>query len=122
MNNSQPVWIPTGQNLEKGQSNALAVQARAKPTRDQYRDLLAIQLQQIVDADKTEAMSAMEMSLDQLPELYLIASSEPPRNWGESLASSDSMQNLLNRIDWTQPGIQSSRPLPSLREVLEQLP
>lgn len=122
MNTSQQVWIPAGPTLSKPQALALAVPVRAKPERDQYLQLLEIHLQKLVDANKTEARQALEMSQEQAPEMSLIARNNPAQSWGAQILHSDSMQILLNRIDWTQPGTALSKPLPSLQEVLEQLP
>lgn len=122
MTTSPQVWIPAGPTLSKSQAQALAVQTRAKPAYSLYLDLLSNQIQKMVDEDKQEAQLALEMSQEQAPEMSLIAKSQFQGNWGAYIVNSDSMQILLNQIDWTLPGMLSSQPLPSLRELLEQLP
>jgi hypothetical protein len=117
MNTSQQIWIPAGPNLSKAQAQALAVQVQSKPDYDLYVSLLASQIQKMVDGDKSEAKRLMQ---DYCPQIAMEA---PMEGWGESLVEfSDSMTMILNRIDWTQPGMLSSQPPLSLWEILEQLP
>jgi hypothetical protein len=121
MNTEQTYWIPDG-DLTPSEAMALAVPASVKPSREVYRDLLARKLQKAVDLEPREALAAMEMSLENLPEIYLIAQDQPPKYWGTALVMSDTVSSLLNRIDWSQPGSLKNLPLQSLREMLEQMP
>lgn len=123
MNTSPQAWLPAGQDLSREQSRLLSVPTRSKPTPSLYRDLLARKLQVLIDADPKEAQRAMEMSREQAPELWMIAENEPRRNWGQALMSSDSMQILLNQVDWSLPGMVREAPTEqSLIELLEQIP
>ena len=123
MSTSPQAWLPAGQDLSREQSRLLSVPARAKPTLSLYLDLLARKLQALIDADPKEAQWAMEMSQEQAPELWMIAENEPRQNWGQALTLSDSMQALLNQVDWTLPGTVREAPTDeSLREILEQIP
>jgi hypothetical protein len=117
MNTAQQVWIPTGQNLDPALAQVLAVQVQSKPDYSLYTSLLARQIQKMVDEDKKEAKRLME---DYQPQ---IAMEVPMAGWGVNLVEySDSMAMILNQIDWTQPGMLLSQTLPSLWEILEQLP
>lgn len=122
MNNSQTVWMPAGPDLSPEQAAVLSVPALEKPEPDQYPQLLADKLQRLVDADPEAARRALEMSQEQAPELYLIAEEVPPDQWGQALTSSESMQSLSNRVEWSLPGTTEPAPPLSLREILEQLP
>lgn len=122
MNTSPQAWIPAGQDLSREQALALSVPARAKPTPDLYRDLLAQKLQALIDADPKEAQRALEMSQEQAPEWWTIAEYQPPRQWGQALTSSDSIQIPLSLIDWTQEGnLREAPPEQTIRNVLEVL-
>ena len=121
MNNMQTYWIPKG-SLTPGQASLLSVPATAKPSQDLLRPLLARKLQSLIDQSPQEAQAALEMSQEQAPELYLIAKNETRSQWAQALTNSDSMQSLLSRIDWTQPGSLESLPPQNLQELLEQMP
>ncbi len=121
MNTHQTYWIPDG-DLEPSEAMALAVPTSAKPRREVYRDLLARKLQKAVDLEPREALAAMEMSQEHLPEIFQIAQDQPPKYWGTALVMSDTVSTLWSRIDWGQPGSLENLPLQSLREVLEQMP
>jgi len=122
MNDSQTVWMPAGPDLSPEQAAALSVPSLEKPAPDQYPQLLADKLQRLVDSDPEEARRALEMSQEQAPELYLIAEEVPPDQWGQALTSSESMQSLSNRVEWSLPGTTQPPQPQSLREILEQLP
>lgn len=129
MNSSLKFWIPAG-DLTVGQSMLLAVPATAKPDRQVYQALLAKKLQDLVDQSPEQARAAMEMSPEHLPEVYLIGLEQPQTQWGISLANSDSMDSLMSRIDWTQPGQVATpsgdeleiHPQRDLQSLLEHLP
>ena len=122
MTNTIKFWTPAG-NLTQGQAQLLAVPASTKPARDLFDSKLAARLQALVDQSPREAQSALEMSQEHLPELWLIAQNQPSRQWGQSLTSSDSMHSLINQIDWSLPGsLQSQEEMPqSLQGLLENL-
>ena len=121
MTSTQTVWVPSG-DLTPEQALALSVVSPSTPRRDEYQELLAQKLQQWVDKDQPEATRAMEMSREQAPEPFLLSQTEPPQEWGMSLTTSDSVQSLLNRVRWNEPGSQMPQPISGLRQFLEQLP
>ena len=122
MSSSRKVWIPGGAPPEA--EMALSVEPPRRPmTPALYRSLLVLKLDSLIQADPQAARSALEMSQEQAPELYLIAQNQPIRQWPQSLMSSDSMHSLLSRLDWTMPGKVQSLPQHSdLQSLLEQLP
>ena len=121
MNSSLKFWVPAG-DLSEGQAMLLAVPATAKPDRQAYQGMLAQKLQDLVDESPQLARTALEMSLEQAPELSQIAQEQPPTQWGISLTSSDSMASLLSRLDWSKPGQVQTYPQTDLQSLLEQLP
>jgi hypothetical protein len=70
-----------------------------RPLTEQERDRQSLleHLQNLVKADPKEARAAMEMSPEHLPEPYLIAQNQFPREWATALMNSDSMHSLLSR-------------------------
>jgi hypothetical protein len=122
MSNTKTFWQPAG-NLSDAQAQALCVMARAKPDQSIYQSLLARKLQQLIDQSPKEALSALEMSQEQAPELYLLAQNQPQTQWAQALMNSDSMHSLMARVDWNLPGQQVAEPPEtSLQSLLEQLP
>jgi len=121
MTNTRKFWIPMG-DLTPAQAHVLAVPASAKPDWEVHKFLLTQKLQRLIDQNPQEAREALEMSQEQAPELSLIAQDQLASQWSTSLTNSDSMQNLLSQIDWSQPGQLQSLPEQELRSLLEQLP
>jgi len=118
MNNTETVWVPASQSLTQGQRKALAVPAKAKPEQWLYNDLLKEKLQGLVDQDPAEAKWTLLIPPDMAPIEWM----HPPREWGQAIWFSDSVQSLLNQIDWAQPGQLRETPDMSLQEILEQIP
>jgi hypothetical protein len=94
------------------------------------RDLMAHKLEAMVNQDPREALSAMEMSNDQAPELWEIAQNNPRHEWGAQIMQTDGAQKLLNLIDWTKenkgrfPLTESQKATlaeTSLRSILEMM-
>ena len=121
MNNTSTFWMPEG-DLTEGQQALLSVQASAKPDPQVYQMMLASKLQALVNSDPQQARATLEMSQEQLPELWLISQEHPQTQWGMSLTSSDSMGSLLSRLDWSQPGQFQLLEQSDLQSLLEQLP
>jgi hypothetical protein len=122
MRNTKTFWQPAG-NLSAAQAQALSVMAGEKPDQAIYQTLLTQKLQQLIDLSPQEALSALEMSQEQAPELYLIAQNQFPKEWAACLARSDSLHSLIAQVDWDLPGEQISEPIEtSLQSLLEQLP
>lgn len=125
MSNSSKHWLPAG-SLTPAQQRALSVPMPPSPmTQDKHLLLLEDKLQRLAQQLTPEELSnLLEMSTEQLPELYSLAQDGlPPEQIPAALMETDSLRALLNLIDWSQPG--SERPSPeseSLREILEQLP
>jgi len=88
--------------------------------------LLAEKLSHEIMADVPEARQALLMSEDVAPELAGIKGNYQPKEWGQQIARSDGMNQLLARLDWNQEIQNGYKPLPrpeaiSLRETLEQI-
>ncbi len=119
MNNSKKVWVPKG--LPRNQAQALSVQnPGSKPmTLDLYRHLLAAKLSSLIQADPQEALGVMEMSMEELPELYSIAQQQPVREWASAIVWGDTLMPILAQV--TTQGTVESVPEQSLRQVIEAL-
>jgi hypothetical protein len=89
-------------------------------TLDLYRHLLIAKLDRLIQADPQEARQAMEMSLEQAPELYSIAQQQPVSEWASAIVQGDTLMPLLSQV--TAQGTLEQVPPQSLLEILEQLP
>lgn len=122
MRNLTKYWIPSG-DLTQGQAEALAVPTQTKPAEFSiYQHQLISKLQNLIDHSKTEAKDALEMSIEHLPEMYQIAKDRFPKEWAVSMVYSDTMHNLISRIDWTKAGQVIELEEQSLQKILEQMP
>jgi hypothetical protein len=85
------------------------------------RDRLKLErhLSALVEADLQAAREAMEMSQEHLPEIYLIAQNQFPREWATALMNSDSMGSLLSR---SPSPVKEMLQAPDLQSLLEMLP
>lgn len=115
-------WVPDGA-LHGGQGLALAVAYPSKPLQNMFTGLLTKKLQHSIDnMFHQEAQDTMEMSSEHLPEIYLIGKNQTSDQWAYSIAHSDSMHMLINRIDWSKPGSFQWLEPQGLMSILEQLP
>lgn len=125
MSNSSKHWLPAAPGLTLGQRWALAVPERTSGpmTQQQYLLRLEDKLQQLArPLTPSELRAALELSQEQLPEIYSLAQEGLTADeLGTVLLQSDSLQLLLNRIDWTSPGETRPSREQSLDEILEQL-
>ena len=129
MANLNRVWFPRTEALTETQRAALMVPyqgQRQQMNRSILLSLLAEKLGREVMADVQEARSALMMSEDHAPELAEIQNNYQPKEWGQQIARSDGMTQLLDRLDWSQEVQNGYSPLPrpeaiSLLETLEQI-
>lgn len=125
MNTTSKRWLPAG-SLTPAQQWALSVPARTHAPMDQQQYLLRLEdkLQQLAQQlTPKERRAVLEVSQEYLPEIYSLAQEGlTPPELAEALMRSDSLQMLLNLIDWSRPGIEreTSRET-SLDEFLEHL-
>lgn len=123
MNSTSKLWLPAGPGLTLGQRWALAVPATGEQpmTEEQHRLRLESKLRQLIEADEEQARAALEMSQDEAPELWTLAQEWTAKDWPTLLLNSDSLQSLLNRVDYSLPGSLREPREQSLLEILEQM-
>lgn len=121
MSNSNMAWVPSG--LPPALARALSVPHPGKTamTRDLYLSLLESKLGRLIQENPQEAQQAMEMSLEQVPEMYAIAQSQPPTAWATAIVQSDSLMPVLAKVSVAN-GTQELQQPQSLMEILELLP
>lgn len=129
MSNSSKHWLPAGESLSPGQQWALAVPERTSGpmTQEQHRLRLETKLRLAAEAvpSPRELKQVLRMSEETLPEVWALAhESLAPDQLAGALMESESLNALLNLIEWDQPGTLKPSPEepPNLREILEQLP
>lgn len=86
-----------------------------------FKSLLEDRLRDLVQADPQQAERQLQMSAEHMPELYLIARNNPPRDYPQQIVMSDQMQIILNRIDFQKGVITHLAPseMPTLQEIVE---
>ena len=100
-------------------------QAVSPQQRQDDRKRLSSHLTQLVKDDLEQARQALEMSQEQLPEMYQISQNQPERAWPLSVMNSDSMHSLLYRpqsLQQHQQMMDSLLATDDLASLLEQLP
>ncbi|MDR3428080.1 hypothetical protein [Silvimonas sp.] len=124
--NSEKVWFPKTKDLTESERSALMVKT-AQPvwSAGELIPLLEDKLAALIQVTPNVA-SLLEMSVEHLPELVLIKQQVNREHWASALARSDSMQILMNKIDWAQEAKPAPARMPtpepiSLHELLEQL-
>lgn len=95
-----------------------AAQPQALTAQEGELLLLSQHLRKLVEADPQEARQALEMSQEQAPELFLIAQSQSPAQWPQSLMNSDSMRSLMSRSPSQAKSLLEQTDLRSLLELL----
>ena len=120
------IWAP----ILKGDSEpmmALAVQCGQKPTPQQYRELLRDLLNKEILANPVKSRDEIKAmgSPSGNPDLSAIPVGCPPQQWAAQILQLDQMGMLLSQIDFQKdnpPRELSDENLPSLMDVLQQLP
>lgn len=114
------IWLPHGR-MTRNRRLALAVPSMSKPDRGLWQRLLALRLQKDIDCDPRAAKDALQMSPEQLPEMYAIASGSLRREWGMAIALSDTIDTIASEIDWSRRGRLAVVTLGSFVEFVESL-
>ena len=120
------IWAP----ILKGDSEpmmSLAVQANYVPTQDEYRLHLQSLLDKEILANPERAKEEIQAmgSPSGNPDLSAIPVGCPPQQWAAQILQLDQMGMLLSQIDFQKdnpPRELSDENLPSLMDVLQQLP
>jgi hypothetical protein len=112
MSDSKTVWVP------KGMPANLA-QALSVPNPGLYQSLLETKLDRLIQADPVEALAAMEMSVEEAPELYSIAQNYQTREWASQIVRGDTLMPLLAQV--TAQGTLEPMQEQSLWEILEKI-
>lgn len=120
------IWAP----ILKGDQEpmmSLAVQVSTKPTLQQYRELLQDLLNKEILADPVKSKREIQAmgSPSGNPDLSAIPVGCQPHQWAAQILQLDQMGMLLSQIDWQKdnaPRELSDENLPSLMDVLQQLP
>ena len=120
------IWAP----ILKGDSEpmmSLAVQANYVPNLGQYRSLLQDLLDKEIQANPKRSKEEIQAmgSPSGNPDLSAIPVGCPPQQWAAQILQLDQMEMLLSQIDFQKdnpPRELSDENLPSLMDVLQQLP
>jgi hypothetical protein len=120
MSDSKQVWVPNGLPANQAQALSVPAQGQTTMTLHLYRQLLEQKLNQLIQSDPTEAREAMEMSVDQAPELFSIAQNYPVMDWANQIVQGDTLMPILAQL--TAQGVVEPERAQSLRQVLEALP
>jgi hypothetical protein len=117
-------WIPLTE-MPTGKKVALALiihPGQVMPTRKSMQDQLECKLDRLCRAERQE--DAMNIVENMLPEGYLVREDCPPlgdlASW---MMMMDSIQGLLNRVDWdveNQPGQEPELSQEELKECLDE--
>lgn len=128
MTNSDKLWTPKTPLPEAVKAALTVPRPRGPMTPSLLRSLVETKLAHLISSNPTEAREAMEMSIEQAPELWTIAEQSAPKDWAALLTRSDGMERLLSLIDWpaeasatTQQEAPEQPEPQSLREILEQI-
>jgi hypothetical protein len=88
-----------------------------------FMELLQDRLEELISADPESARHWLNGSFEYSPDLFTIATYNPPRDWPMQIMMSDQVTIRLNDIDWERDTILTldRNELPNLAEIVEQL-
>jgi hypothetical protein len=123
MSTTSKHWLPAGPGLTLGQRWALSVPSPTDGplTEEQHRLRLESKLRRLIAADPEAAQEALRASTEHAPELESLTLEAEPSDWASALMETDSLNALLNRVDWSLPGNLHPPREQSLLEIVEQI-